>query len=103
MIVFFLAQKKTTLIPNAENKDRSGVLWLRNLNLSFFSREKKDSRYGNRSTYVHTYVCVYVRACAQMKQLEQKSAFILPLDSRLHRKIFIPGQNKESLNHVFSC
>ena len=37
----FLAQKKTILIPNAENKDRTGALWLRNLNLSFFFREKK--------------------------------------------------------------
>ncbi len=49
MIVFFLAQEKTILIPKAENKDRSGVIWLRNLNLSFFYREKKNSHYGNQS------------------------------------------------------
>ncbi len=41
MVVFFLASKKTILIPNAENKDRTGAFWLRNLNLSFFYREKK--------------------------------------------------------------
>ncbi len=41
MIVFLLAQKKTKLIPNAENKYRTDALWLRNLNLSFFYREKK--------------------------------------------------------------
>jgi hypothetical protein len=52
MIVFFLAQKKTIFIPNAENKDRSSALWLRNLNLSFFYGEKKDSHYGNQSIYM---------------------------------------------------
>jgi hypothetical protein len=50
MIVFFLAQKKTTFILNAENKDLSSVLWLRNLNMSCFYQEKKDSHYGNQST-----------------------------------------------------
>jgi hypothetical protein len=37
----FLAQEKTILVRNAENKDRSSALWLRNLNLSFFYEEKK--------------------------------------------------------------
>jgi hypothetical protein len=49
MIVFFLEQKKKILIPNAENKDRTGALWLRNLNLNFFFEKKKDSHYGNQS------------------------------------------------------
>ena len=37
------------MIPNAENKDRTGALWLRNLNLNFFFEKKKDSHYGNQS------------------------------------------------------
>ncbi len=37
----FLAQKKTILIPNAENKDRRGALRVRNLNLRFFYGGKK--------------------------------------------------------------
>jgi hypothetical protein len=40
MIVFFFAQKKTILIPNAEYKDQSGALFW-NLNLNFFFQEKK--------------------------------------------------------------
>ena len=58
----FLAQKKTILIPNAENKDRSDVLWLRNLNLSFFYGEKKDSHYGNQSIVESFLVslCMYI-------------------------------------------
>ncbi len=41
MIVFVLAKKESMLIPNAENKDRTGAFWLKNLNLSFFYGEKK--------------------------------------------------------------
>ena len=65
---FFLAQKKTILIPNAENKDQSGALWLRNLNLTFFIEKQKDSHYGNQSIlsrhckpqmqYFYTYIFV---------------------------------------------
>ncbi len=32
----FLAQKKTILILNAENKDRTGAFWLRKFELEFF-------------------------------------------------------------------
>jgi hypothetical protein len=36
-----VCETKTILIPNAENKDQSGALWLQNSNLNFFFREKK--------------------------------------------------------------
>ncbi len=64
MIVFFLAQKKTILIPNAENKDWSVLLWLRNSNLSFFFGEKKDSHYGNQSIFLFcfffSFTCIFL-------------------------------------------
>ncbi len=44
----FFSKKKR--IPNAENKDRTGAFWLRNLSLSFFMRRKKDSHYENESS-----------------------------------------------------
>jgi hypothetical protein len=37
----FFSIKKPLLMQNAENKDRIGAFWLRNLNLSFFYGEKK--------------------------------------------------------------
>ncbi len=40
------------MIPNAENKDRTGAFWLRNLNLSFFFREKNRQSLWKRE-YSH--------------------------------------------------
>ncbi len=45
----FLSIKKTILIPNAENKDRTGAFWLRNWAWVFFMEKKKDSHYENES------------------------------------------------------
>ncbi len=71
MTVFFLAQKNTILIPNAENKDRSGALWLWKLNLSFFYREKKDSHYGNQSTAI--VITSHLRPCKVVSQVQRLS------------------------------
>ncbi len=72
----FLAQKKTILIPNAENKDRSNVLWLRNLNLSCFYGGKKrqslwKSEYLSKLPYQNPILCpkkyALVSRCLQGK------------------------------------
>jgi hypothetical protein len=47
----FLRIKKTIWIRNAENKDRTGAFWFRNLSLRLFSGRKKDSHYANESTW----------------------------------------------------
>jgi hypothetical protein len=52
----FFSTKKTILIPNAENKDRTSAFWLRNLNSNFFLSRKKNVHYENQSMYVC--VCV---------------------------------------------
>ncbi len=96
MIVFFLAQKKTILIPNAENKDRSGVLWLRNLNLSFFYGEKKrqslwKSEYdvieqeACEDLYVCVCVCMYIYVYMEKKRaLEQEAREYLAFAERYY-------------------
>jgi hypothetical protein len=69
-----LAQKKPILILNAVNKDRTGALWLRNWNLSFFYGEKKRQSLWKSEyrTYVHnlqphhtlyTHTHTYIHTC----------------------------------------